>query len=32
MKPESKAVHWGDRQAKTGNFIPATTRLSRRSV
>ena len=25
MKPESKAVHWGDRQRKPGNYIPATT-------
>ena len=25
MKPESKAVHWGDRQRKPGNYVPATT-------
>ena len=25
MKPESKAVHWGDRQRKPGDYIPATT-------
>ncbi len=25
MKPESKAVHWGDRQRKPGDYVPATT-------
>src|ERR1700689_1907364 len=25
MKPESKAVHWGDRQRKPGTYVPATT-------
>lgn len=25
MKPESKAVHWGDRQRKAGDYVPATT-------
>jgi cystathionine gamma-synthase/methionine-gamma-lyase len=25
MKPETKAVHWGDRRKKTGGFTPVTT-------
>jgi cystathionine gamma-synthase/methionine-gamma-lyase len=25
MKPETKAVHWGDRRQKTGSFTPSTT-------
>jgi cystathionine gamma-synthase/methionine-gamma-lyase len=25
MKPETKAVHWGDRRQKTGGFTPSTT-------